>query len=85
MNDMSIKCPACDDALEARHSERMSDTLRRLYFWCPSCGFRAPATLEVLHSLSPPAPRYMRDDLALLPARPLGGSINARTAKQARG
>ncbi|WP_175784533.1 ogr/Delta-like zinc finger family protein [Burkholderia ambifaria] len=82
MYDMTIQCPACAGAIEARHSERMSDTMRRLYFWCPECGFRAPATLEVLHSLSPPA--YPREglDLPVKPDKPLGGSINSRTAKR---
>ncbi|OMY80020.1 hypothetical protein AQ852_13575 [Burkholderia pseudomallei] len=79
---MSIECPACDGTIEARHSEPMSDTMRRLYFWCPDCGFRAPASLEILYSLSPSASPRDGLDLPIVRASPLDGTINSRTSKR---
>ena len=82
LHDMSIECPACDGKIEARHSEPMSDTMRRLYFWCPDCGFRAPASLEILYSLSPSASPRDGLDLPIVRADPLDGSVNSRTSKR---
>ncbi|RQS30285.1 hypothetical protein DIE03_15730 [Burkholderia sp. Bp8992] len=82
-HDMTIECPACDGHIEARHSEPMSDTMRRLYFYCPDCGFRAPASLEILYSLSPSASPRDGLDLPIVRADPLRGTINSRTAKRA--
>ncbi len=49
MSRMTIDCPCCGDEIEARHTEGMSATMRRLYFVCDACEFRTPA--------EPPQPR----------------------------
>ena len=79
MSGMKIGCPCCTGEIEARHTEAMSVTMRRLYFVCDDCGFRSPAMLEILFSLSPPA--RPRDDVALAvcPSNRLRGAVDSRT------
>ncbi|AHI76901.1 ogr/Delta-like zinc finger family protein [Burkholderia pseudomallei MSHR5613] len=79
MTHMTIECPCCGGEIEARHTEAMSETLRRLYFVCDDCGFRTPAGLEILFSLSPPA--RPRPDVALdvRPSDRLRGFVDSRT------
>nr|WP_232434528.1 ogr/Delta-like zinc finger family protein [Burkholderia ubonensis] len=44
---MTIDCPCCGAEIEARHTEGMSATMRRL-FVCDACEYRTPAGLEIL-------------------------------------
>ncbi|WP_332395994.1 ogr/Delta-like zinc finger family protein [Burkholderia ubonensis] len=47
MSRMTIDCPCCGAEIEARHTEGMSATMRRL-FVCDACEYRTPAGLEIL-------------------------------------
>ncbi|MDA0576236.1 hypothetical protein [Burkholderia gladioli] len=44
--------------------------------------FRAPASLEILYSLSPSASPRDGLDLPIVRADPLDGSVNSRTSKR---
>ncbi|WP_321815667.1 MULTISPECIES: ogr/Delta-like zinc finger family protein [unclassified Paraburkholderia] len=79
MTTMKIDCPCCDGEIDARHTEGLSDTMRRMYFVCDDCGYRTPAGFEILYSLS--ASAKPRADIALevRPSPMLRGSVNART------
>jgi hypothetical protein len=48
MTTMKIDCPCCDGEIDARHTEGLSDTMRRMYFVCDDCGYRTPAGFEIL-------------------------------------
>ncbi|WP_243434946.1 hypothetical protein, partial [Pseudomonas sp. 30_B] len=61
------------------HTEAMSATLRRLYFVCDDCGFRTPAGLEILFSLSPPARPRPHVALDVRPSDRLRGFVDSRT------
>ncbi|ABO60789.1 ogr/Delta-like zinc finger family protein [Burkholderia pseudomallei] len=76
---MTIECPCCGGEIEARHTEAMSATLRRLYFVCDDCGFRTPAGLEILFSLSPPARPRPHVALDVRPSDRLRGFVDSRT------
>ncbi|WP_186113310.1 ogr/Delta-like zinc finger family protein [Burkholderia gladioli] len=76
---MKIDCPCCGGEIDARHTEGLSDTLRRMYFVCEECGYRAPAGFEILHSLSPSARPRDSVQLEVRPSPPLRGAVNART------
>ncbi|MBN3794375.1 ogr/Delta-like zinc finger family protein [Burkholderia sp. Ac-20392] len=80
MSRMTIDCPCCGDEIEARHTEGMSATMRRLYFVCDACEFRSPAGLEILYSLSPAS--CPRDDVTLdvRPSTRLHGYVDSRTS-----
>ncbi|WP_322029084.1 ogr/Delta-like zinc finger family protein [Paraburkholderia sp. J76] len=79
MTTMKIDCPCCDGEIDARHTERLSGTMRRMYFVCDECGYRTPAGFEILFSLS--ASAKPRADIALevRPSPMLRGGVNART------
>ncbi|AGZ30489.1 ogr/Delta-like zinc finger family protein [Burkholderia pseudomallei] len=79
MTHMTIECPCCGGELEARHTEAMSATLRRLYFVCDDCGFRTPAGLEILFSLSPSARPRPGVALEVRPSERLRGFVDSRT------
>ncbi|AGZ31018.1 ogr/Delta-like zinc finger family protein [Burkholderia pseudomallei] len=79
MTHMTIECPCCGGEIEARHTEGMSATLRRLYFVCDDCGFRTPAGLEILFSLSPSARRRPGVALEVRPSERLRGFVDSRT------
>ncbi|RAR53874.1 Ogr/Delta-like zinc finger protein [Paraburkholderia unamae] len=79
MADMKIECPCCGGDIDARHTESMSDTMRRMYFVCEGCGYRTPAGFEILFSLSASARPRAGVQLDVLPSLPLRGSVNART------
>ena len=79
---MNIECPCCGGDIDARHTERMSTTLRRMYFVCDDCGYRTPAALEILFSLSAPACPREGVTLEVRPSTMLSGSVNARTTMQ---
>ncbi|AHI67616.1 ogr/Delta-like zinc finger family protein [Burkholderia thailandensis] len=79
MTHMKIECPCCGGEIEARHTEAMSATLRRLYFVCDDCGFRTPAGLEILFSLSPPARPRPYVALEVRPSERLHGCVDSRT------
>ncbi|WP_175815540.1 ogr/Delta-like zinc finger family protein [Burkholderia diffusa] len=68
MSGMKIGCPCCTGEIEARHTEAMSVTMRRLYFVCDDCGFRSP-------------PARPRDGVALAvcPSDRLRGAVDSRT------
>ncbi|PRD81689.1 hypothetical protein C6P76_26995 [Burkholderia multivorans] len=78
---MTIDCPCCGDEIEARHTEGMSATMRRLYFVCDTCSYRTPAGLEILYSLSPAS--CPRADVALdvRPSTRLHGNVDSRTSR----
>jgi len=80
MSRMTIDCPCCGHEIEARHTEGMSATMRRLYFVCDACEFRTPAGLEILYSLSPAS--CPRDDVTLdvRPSTRLHGYVDSRTS-----
>ncbi|KAE8753865.1 hypothetical protein FSO04_42805 [Paraburkholderia madseniana] len=77
---MQIDCPCCGGEIDARHTESMSQTMRRMYFVCDDCGYRTPAGFEILFSLS--ASARPRDGVCLevRPSTMLRGAVNARTA-----
>ncbi|MFM0097509.1 ogr/Delta-like zinc finger family protein [Paraburkholderia nemoris] len=79
MIGMKIDCPCCGGDIDARHTEGLSSTLRRMYFVCEDCGYRTPAGFEILFSLS--ASSKPRDDVSLevRPSQMLCGAVNART------
>ncbi|AIS94223.1 MULTISPECIES: ogr/Delta-like zinc finger family protein [pseudomallei group] len=79
MTHMTIECPCCGGEIEARHTEGMSATLRRLYFVCDDCGFRTPAGLEILFSLSPSARPRPGVALEVRPSERLRGFVDSRT------
>ncbi|KGS27160.1 ogr/Delta-like zinc finger family protein [Burkholderia pseudomallei] len=79
MTHMTIECPCCGGEIEARHTEAMSATLRRLYFVCDDCGFRTPAGLEILFSLSPSARPRPGVALEVRPSERLRGFVDSRT------
>lgn len=79
MTHMTIECPCCGGEIEARHTEAMSATLRRLYFVCDDCGFRTPAGLEILFSLSPPARPRPHVALDVRQSDRLRGFVDSRT------
>lgn len=83
---MVMECPSCGEELEVRHSEQLGVLLRRLYFCCESCGYRAPASFEILFSLSPaqaPDPRVVLEvHTGVAPG--LRGPVNSRTTKRLR-
>ncbi|KVP87666.1 hypothetical protein WJ96_01485 [Burkholderia ubonensis] len=79
MSQMTIECPCCAGEIEARHTEGMSATMRRLYFVCDACDYRTPAGLEILHSLSASARPRHGVQLEVMPSPPLRGPVNART------
>ncbi|MFM0086722.1 ogr/Delta-like zinc finger family protein [Paraburkholderia sediminicola] len=77
---MKIECPCCGSEIDARHTEAMSTTLRRIYFVCEDCGYRTPAGFEIIFSLS--ASSRPRDgvNLEVRPSSTLRGAVNSRTA-----
>ncbi|MFM0610185.1 ogr/Delta-like zinc finger family protein [Paraburkholderia sediminicola] len=76
---MKIDCPCCSSEIDARHTESLSQTMRRMYFVCDDCGYRTPAGIEILFSLS--ASGRPRDGVTLevRPSPTLHGAVNART------
>jgi C4-type Zn-finger protein len=76
---MRIDCPCCGGDFDARHTESMSETLRRMYFVCEECGYRAAAGLEILFSLSASAKPRKGVSLDVRPSQMLRGAVNART------
>ncbi|WP_120348496.1 ogr/Delta-like zinc finger family protein [Paraburkholderia fungorum] len=79
---MKIDCPCCGGEIDARHTESMSATLRRMYFVCDDCGYRTPAALEILFSLSASSRPRTGVTLEVRPSRTLCGAVNARTTMQ---
>ncbi|KIX70112.1 ogr/Delta-like zinc finger family protein [Burkholderia pseudomallei] len=79
MSHLAIDCPCCGAEIEARHTEEMSATLRRLYFVCDDCGFRTSAGLEILFSLSPSARPRADVALEVRPSERLRGFVDSRT------
>ncbi|USX10503.1 ogr/Delta-like zinc finger family protein [Paraburkholderia fungorum] len=77
---MKIDCPCCSGDIDARHTESLSGTMRRIYFVCGGCGYRTPAALEILFSLSPSARPREGVCLEVRQSSMLCGSVNARTA-----
>lgn len=80
VNRMRIDCPCCGGEIEARHTEKLSATMRRMYFVCDECGYRTPAGMEILFSIC--APARPRADVQLevrTSADRLRGAVNART------
>jgi C4-type Zn-finger protein len=82
VTQMKIDCPCCGGEIDARHTESMSQTMRRMYFVCDDCGYRTPAALEILFSLSAPARPRQDVTLEVRPSRMLRGAVNARTTMQ---
>jgi C4-type Zn-finger protein len=76
---MKIDCPCCGSEIDARHTESMSQTMRRMYFVCDDCGYRTPAGFEILFSLSASARPRDGVTLEVRPSRALSGAVNART------
>ncbi|WP_234774763.1 ogr/Delta-like zinc finger family protein [Paraburkholderia tropica] len=79
MTTMKIECPCCDGEIDARHTEGLSDTMRRMYFVCDDCGYRTPAGFEILYSLSASAKPRAEIALEVRPSPMLRGGVNART------
>jgi hypothetical protein len=79
MTQMKIDCPCCDGEIDARHTEGLSGTLRRIYFVCDVCGYRTPAGLEILFSLSASSRPRDTAELEVRPSPMLRGAVNART------
>lgn len=79
MTTMKIDCPCCGGEIDARHTEGLSDTMRRMYFVCEDCGYRTPAGFEILFSLSASAKPRADVALEVRPSRMLRGGVNART------
>ncbi|PYE27964.1 Ogr/Delta-like zinc finger protein [Paraburkholderia silvatlantica] len=79
MTTMKIECPCCDGEIDARHTEGLSDTMRRMYFVCDDCGYRTPAGFEILFSLSASAKPRAEIALEVRPSPMLRGAVNART------
>jgi hypothetical protein len=79
MIGMKIDCPCCGGEIDARHTEGLSSTLRRMYFVCEDCGYRTPAGFEILFSLSASAKPRAGVWLEVMPSPPLRGPVNART------
>ncbi|MFP3794745.1 ogr/Delta-like zinc finger family protein [Paraburkholderia sp. SIMBA_027] len=79
MTTMKIECPCCDGEIDARHTEGLSDTMRRMYFVCDDCGYRTPAGFEILYSLSASAKPRADITLEVRPSPMLRGGVNART------
>lgn len=80
MSRLTIDCPCCGDEIEARHTEGLSATLRRLYFVCEACRFHTPAGLEILHSLSPASRPRADVALEVRPCDRLRGAADSRTS-----
>lgn len=80
MMGMKIECPCCGGEIDARHTEGMSSTLRRMYFVCEDCGYRTPAGFEILFSLSASSRPRAGVQLEVRPSTMLRGAVNARTA-----
>ncbi|WP_185733721.1 ogr/Delta-like zinc finger family protein [Burkholderia sp. Bp8986] len=76
---MKIECPCCGGEIDARHTEGLSTTFRRMYFYCDDCGYRTPAGFEILFSLSASARPRAGVQLDVMPSTPLRGAVNART------
>ncbi|WP_028217438.1 ogr/Delta-like zinc finger family protein [Paraburkholderia oxyphila] len=76
---MRIDCPCCGGDIDARHTESMSHTMRRMYFVCDDCGYRTPAGFEILFSLSASAKPRADVVLEVRPSPMLRGGVNART------
>lgn len=76
---MKIDCPCCAGEIDARHTESMSQTMRRMYFVCGDCGYRTPAGFEILFSLSASARPRVGVNLEVRPSPMLRGAVNART------
>ncbi|MFM0367884.1 ogr/Delta-like zinc finger family protein [Paraburkholderia aspalathi] len=79
MMGMKIDCPCCGGEIDARHTESMSQTMRRMYFVCGDCGYRTPAGFEILFSLSASARPRDGVTLEVRPSPTLRGTVNART------
>ncbi|KLU21079.1 ogr/delta-like zinc finger family protein [Caballeronia mineralivorans PML1(12)] len=79
MLGMKIDCPCCGGEIDARHTEGLSTTLRRMYFVCEDCGYRTPAGFEILHSLSASSRSRAGVSLEVKPSLMLRGPVNART------
>ncbi|WP_176316742.1 ogr/Delta-like zinc finger family protein [Burkholderia vietnamiensis] len=80
MSQMTIDCPCCGAEIEARHTEGMSATMRRLYFVCDACEYRTPAGLEILYSLSPASSPRADVALDVRPSPRLHGYVDSRTS-----
>lgn len=79
MTQMRIDCPCCGGEIDARHTEGLSTTLRRMYFVCEDCGYRTPAGFEILFSLSASSRPRESVSLEVRPSPMLRGEVNART------
>jgi C4-type Zn-finger protein len=79
MLGMKIDCPCCGGEIDARHTEGLSMTLRRMYFVCEDCGYRTPAGFEILYSLSASSRPREGVSLEVKPSPMLRGPVNART------
>ncbi|WP_341809816.1 ogr/Delta-like zinc finger family protein [Paraburkholderia bryophila] len=79
MAQMNIDCPSCGGEIDARHTEGLSTTLRRMYFVCEDCGYRTPAGFEILFSLSASSRPREGVSLEVRPSPMLRGAVNART------
>ncbi|CAB3715788.1 hypothetical protein LMG24238_04503 [Paraburkholderia sediminicola] len=79
MTQMKIDCPCCGGEIDARHTESLSTTLRRMYFVCEDCGYRTPAGFEILFSLSASSRPREGVSLQVRPSPMLRGAVNART------
>ncbi len=77
---MTIDCPCCRGEIDARHTESMSQTMRRMYFVCDDCGYKTPAGFEIPFSLSASARPRDGVGLEVRPSPMLRGAVNARTA-----
>lgn len=80
MMGMKIDCPYCGGEIDARHTESMSQTMRRIYFVCDDCGYRTPAGFEILFSLSASARPREGVRLEVRRSPMLRGAFNARTS-----
>ncbi|WP_347880803.1 ogr/Delta-like zinc finger family protein [Paraburkholderia sp. BCC1876] len=79
MIQMKIDCPCCAGEIDARHTEGLSTTLRRMYFACEDCGYRTSAAFEILFSLSASSRPREGVSLEVRPSPMLRGAVNART------
>lgn len=69
MNVLSQHCPHCGKTATVRTSERLSDTMRALYFQCRdmTCGHTWKSHLEAVCTITPPAIPNPRVNLPLSP------------------